>query len=120
MGVLQRIDIAIDCRDADSLAAFWRDALGYEAYGSVGQYRSIVAPEGSTGPKLIFQQVDGEAPATKNRLHLDLIVGDAMEAEVERLCTLGASRMSEPITEYGTTWTVMQDPEGNEFCLCVT
>ncbi len=120
MRVLERVDICIDCRDADALSAFWREALGYERLGSVGQYRSIVAPEGSTGPKLLFQQVEDELGGIKNRLHLDLIVGDAMEAEVERLCALGATRVGEAITEYGTTWTVMQDPEGNEFCLCVT
>jgi hypothetical protein len=118
MPVLQRIDVAIDCVNADALAEFWCEALGYDTFGSVGQYLSIVPPEGFTGPKLLFQQVTDDVPPSKNRLHLDLIVGDAIETEVERLCALGAIRLSEPITEAGTTWTTMADPEGNEFCLC--
>ena len=54
---------------------------------------------------------------TKNRLHLDLTPGpDGRDAEVERILALGATRV-----EIGQTgeesWTVLADPEGNEFCI---
>lgn len=56
-----------------------------------------------------------EGKTVKNRVHLDLTARD-MEAEVERLIGIGARRV-EVITEAGLTWTVMTDPEGNEFCV---
>lgn len=51
----------------------------------------------------------------KNRLHLDLLVDD-IEREVRRLESLGASRLIPAARqEYGQTWFVLADPEGNEF-----
>ena len=66
---------------------------------------------------LILQQVDEPPPETKNRLHVDLIVGPDFEAEAGRLESLGARRLSDVFHEAGTAWIVMADPEGNEFCL---
>jgi predicted enzyme related to lactoylglutathione lyase len=56
-----------------------------------------------------------ELKTAKNRLHLDLAAPD-VEAEVARLVELGAARVADT-EEYGYTWTVMADPEGNEFCV---
>lgn len=65
------------------------------------------------GRRLLFQQVP-EAKSVKNRLHLDLLVGpDAIDAEVERLVGLGATRVSEHDDESGR-WVLLADPEGNE------
>jgi hypothetical protein len=53
----------------------------------------------------------------KNRLHLDLappVSGD-QRAEVERLVSLGATRID--IGQGGVSWVVMADPDGNEFCV---
>jgi hypothetical protein len=67
-----------------------------------------------------------EPKAGKNRLHLDVRVGRGLaaderrrrqEAESQRLVAVGAAviqRVSEPD---GSSWLVMRDPEGNEFCL---
>jgi len=111
------IHVVIDADDVDAQCDFWTAALGYERFGRFEQYRSAVPPEGATGPKLIFQGVpEGRAPG-KNRLHLDIEVGDEIEAEATRLEALGATRRSDPIDEAGTSWIVMADPEGNEFCL---
>jgi predicted enzyme related to lactoylglutathione lyase len=111
-----RLEVVLDCRDADGLSAFWCEALGYERFGSAGNYRSIVAPDGR-GPKLILQTVD-EPKTGKNRMHLDLIVSD-IEAEASRLVGLGAMRISQaPVDEHDMQWLVMSDPENNEFCLC--
>jgi predicted enzyme related to lactoylglutathione lyase len=110
------LEVVLDCRDADRLSTFWCEALGYERFGSGGNYRSIV-PADRSGPKLILQGVD-EPKSGKNRMHLDLVVTD-IEAEATRLAGLGATRISqEPVDELGMQWIVMADPEGNEFCVC--
>jgi predicted enzyme related to lactoylglutathione lyase len=109
--------VVIDAADVDALRSFWVEALHYEPYAGVGQYRSAVAADGADLPKLIFQQVAEPHPAGKNRVHIDIEVGDQMDAECARLTALGATRRSAPIAEAGTEWVVMADPEGNEFCL---
>ena len=53
----------------------------------------------------------------KNRMHMDLLVED-LGREVRRLEMLGASRLgSAARQEFGQTWFVLADPEGNEFCV---
>jgi predicted enzyme related to lactoylglutathione lyase len=114
--VAARIELVLDCHDADRLAEFWAAALGYERYGQAGNYRALTAPDGS-GPKLILQQVS-EAKRGKNRMHIDIVVPD-IEAEATRLIELGATRVQpDPVAEHGTQWVLMADPEGNEFCCC--
>lgn len=79
------------------------------------------------GPRIFFQQVP-EDKVAKNRVHLDLraapgLKGDqrmtALEAESERLVGLGATRVQrfDPQPFLSDGFIVMQDPEGNEFCL---
>ncbi len=115
--MLTRVNVALDCADVDAQADFWAAALGYDRFGSGAQYRSLVAPAGTTGPKLILQRVP-EPRTAKNRMHLDLIVDD-VAAEVARIEALGARRLHpDPVRELGITWVVMADPEGNEFCVC--
>src|SRR4051794_28094463 len=117
LAMAPRIDLVLDCADADALARFWAAALGYRPFGVAGNYRSLVPDEGAAGPKLILQEVD-EAKRGKNRMHLDITAAD-IEAEADRLVALGATRgLQEPISEHGTRWIVMADPEGNEFCIC--
>jgi hypothetical protein len=112
------IQVNIDCADAESLAQWYCDALGYRREGAAGQYRSIMPQAGTNGPKLIFQQVS-EPKGPKNRIHLDLIVGTDFEKVAERFVQLGAQRLSaQPVVEHGCEWIVMLDPEGNELCLC--
>lgn len=75
-------------------------------------------PDSGTGlgRRLLFQRVP-EAKSVKNRLHLDLHPGAGRRAdEVERLSGLGASVLRE-VKEPSGSWTVMTDPEGNEFCV---
>ncbi|MEE1751794.1 VOC family protein [Streptomyces sp. SP18CS02] len=68
------------------------------------------------GRRLLFQRVP-EAKTTKNRLHLDLHAGSARRDEhVTRLTALGATVLRH-VKEPGGEWTVMADPEGNEFCV---
>ena len=71
-----------------------------------------------TGRRLLFQAVP-EAKTAKNRVHLDLLVGPdraAVDAEVERLVALGATKQDEHDGPDGR-WILLTDPEGNEFDL---
>jgi hypothetical protein len=106
--------VTFDCADAAELGGFWAQALGQEldpgagkAFASIGLHDS-----GRTEPRWCFAQVP-EGKSAKNRMHPDLITGD-LEAEVERLIDLGASRKKD--VEMGSMrWTTLLDPEGNEF-----
>ena len=111
------VHVVIDADDVDRVREFWIAALGYVAFGEFEQYRSAVPAGGGDGPKFIFQQVPEGRSRGKNRLHIDIEVGDDMATECDRLVALGATRLTAPITEAGTEWIVMADPEGNEFCL---
>ena len=111
------VHIVIDADDVDGLCDFWVAALGYERFGTFEQYRSAIPANGAPGPKFIFQQVPEGRTAGKNRLHVDIEVGDELHSECERLLALGATRLTGTIAEAGTDWIVMTDIEGNEFCL---
>ncbi len=72
------------------------------------------------GPSLYFMKVP-ERKVAKNRLHLDLLTEGQMESEVARLVEAGA-RVVEVREDPGSlqnpdTWTVLADPEDNEFCV---
>ena len=110
------IGLVLDCADPERLAGFWGPALGYVSLGTVGSYVALF-PDGRPGPKLLLQKVP-EAKVTKNRFHLDIEAAD-IHAEAERLVALGATKVrEEPCSEHGSTWLLMLDPEGNEFCVC--
>ncbi|MGH3332823.1 MAG: VOC family protein [Nocardioidaceae bacterium] len=110
--------VAVDANDPDSLARFWADVLGwrrtYEEDGEVVLEPPAGSPEDGVVPDLIFLKVP-EPKQAKNRLHLDLRPED-QAAEVERICGLGARRVSVGQGE-DVTWVVLADPEGNEFCV---
>ncbi len=110
-------EIVIDCADHEVVVAFWLAALGdYVRHDVNEQYVAIAPAERAIGrPALLFQKVP-EAKTVKNRVHLDLR-GDSMDAEVERLTALGATFIAERAMGEGVRWTVMADPEGNEFCV---
>jgi predicted enzyme related to lactoylglutathione lyase len=113
-----RVDVNIDCTDVDAQATFWAAALGYRPHGSAGPYRALTPPDGVAGPKLVLQQVPEPRPAHKNRMHLDVVVGEGFREEADRLVALGARALGPVVEEHGTAWIVMADPEGNEFCVC--
>ena len=139
------LQVTIDCADPGALARFWADALGYvldsppdgfatwpEALTAWGVPESewnsasaVVDPTGA-GPRVFFQRVP-EPKAVKNRVHLDVRASagpgtpiDVKRAEVtavtDRLVGLGATLRAH-VEEMGSCWAVLQDPEGNEFCV---
>ena len=139
-----RVQVVIDCADPSRLAAFWALALGYQEQAPPEGYatwedalrawevpedqwnsRSAVVDPDGVGPRLFFQQVP-EGKVVKNRVHLDINVATGIAdpderrrvigAEVSRLTDAGASTLWEK-EERVEHWVVMQDPEGNEFCV---
>jgi predicted enzyme related to lactoylglutathione lyase len=108
----------IDAADPQALASFWEAALGWRRTHDAPTEVALEPPEHSMEdgvvPDLLFIRVP-EAKAGKNRLHLDLRPDD-QEAEVARLESLGARRTSIGQADEAS-WVVMEDPEGNEFCV---
>ena len=108
-------ELVIDCTDPASVAAFWAATLGLELPEPDEDGIYELTPE--VGPTLLFLPVP-EPKSVKNRIHIDVSpTGGAGEqqAEVERLLTLGATRVD--IGQGDPTWVVLADPEGNEFCV---
>lgn len=137
-----RFQIVIDAHDPVVVAEFWRTALrydreppppGYESWADFAARHGIprdqwkdsaVDPDGVL-PRLFFQPVP-ETKVVKNRVHLDINAGSAATSDVER-----RRAVDEEVTRLegaGATvhhhvdspqgyWVVMQDPEGNEFCV---
>lgn len=119
--VLRQTEVVIDCADHDVVVGFWRAALGGWVRRDVNeQFVALRPPEGrrtGDGPHplpLLFQKVP-EGKVVKNRVHLDFAAEDRA-AEVRRLAGLGAVEIAtRSLGDF--TWTVMADPEGNEFCV---
>ena len=108
------IGLAVDCADAAALAGFWARALGREVTGGASAELAVIEATdlAASGPRLTFHQVP-EPKSVKNRLHLDLATND-LDAEVDRLLALGATRLND-LDKGELRWTTLADPEGNEF-----
>jgi hypothetical protein len=124
-------NITFACESPNRLADFWAAALGYvkqelppevmEAWLAAGGdpdgAAAAVDPEG-IGPRLFFEK-KSKTPTETIPIHLDLDAPDR-EYEVKRLVGLGAREVetrTRTIGPHTETWTVMQDPEGNGFCV---
>jgi hypothetical protein len=143
MASVREVQVTFDCADPQRVARFWCEVLGYvlppppEGFADweefdrslpaehQGEWFACTDPSGA-GPRLFFQRVP-EGKVVKNRVHLDVrvgtgLVGDerlsTLEAESSRLVALGAKQVevlrADGINE---SCIVMQDIEGNEFCL---
>lgn len=110
------LKLVLDCLDPPALAEFWAGALGYSVLGSVENY-TLLADASGARPQLLLQKVP-EVKDGKNRMHLDIEAVDIV-AESDRLEHLGARRLeADALCEHGSSWILMADPEGNEFCVC--
>ncbi|WP_314214885.1 VOC family protein [Pseudarthrobacter equi] len=111
-------ELVLNCNDPALLARFWREVLGYVELDREDGYIEIGPPDGFGGlqPTIILSPSNN--PRTgRLPLHIDVNPVDRDQAaELERLLALGARR-----ADVGQTgdenWHVLQDPEGNEFCL---
>jgi predicted enzyme related to lactoylglutathione lyase len=107
--------IVIDTHDLPGLARFWTQALGWHVLSERAD--EIVIGTDIHAPVGICLMPVTDQKTVKNRLHLDLTTSPAdRDQEIERLIALGASRVD--IGQTGAeSWTVLADPEGNEFCV---
>ena len=139
------IQVTFDCRDPAALSRFWADLLEYQldppptGYDSWEAWlrdqgvpesdwnsASAVSDPDGHAPRIFFQRVP-EQKDRKNRVHLDINAGGprgtpaderrtAVDLAVDRAVGLGATKVR-LVEERGERHYVMQDPEGNEFCL---
>src|SRR5688500_13289006 len=105
--------VTIDCADPRRLAGFWTEAAGYRVNWDSESF-VVLKPVAGEGITIGLQQVPEERVG-KNRVHIDWH-SDDREAEVERLVKLGATVRSVE-TVHGLIWSVLYDPDGNEFCV---
>jgi hypothetical protein len=143
MADVKQVQVTFDCANPRAVAEFWKAVLGYvdppvppgvESWDAFEASRPrevqgstwACQDPGGVGPRLFFQRVP-EGKTVKNRLHLDVRVGvgltgdervAALAAEATRLEALGARRLwLLPADDEDAACLVMQDVEGNEFCL---
>jgi predicted enzyme related to lactoylglutathione lyase len=130
--------LTIDSRDPHALSDFWADVLGYELEDHHDQITELLvagqvdesltvrhhdrlswvigAALRGADRRILFTRVP-EPKTVKNRWHIDLNVGRPRVAEeVARIQGLGGTQVRE-VEEWGQYHVVMQDPEGNEFCV---
>jgi Glyoxalase-like domain len=103
--------VSFDAADALRLATFWAAALGSDVDEDSTADRAFVEAAGWGGPNIWFNRVP-EAKMAKNRMHFDLRAPGTVADEVARLARLGAT-----VQQRHEHHVVMQDPEGNEFCV---
>ncbi len=140
---VKQFQVTFDCAEPERVARFWCEVLGYvvppppEGFATCEDFDRTRPPErqgsafactdpSGVGPRLLFLRVP-EGKVVKNRLHLDVRVGSglvgeerlaALEAECTRLVALGAARVRLLRADgFYESCLVMQDVEGNEFCL---
>jgi hypothetical protein len=107
--------IPTDCADPAALGRFWTEAAGWPVAHAEEYITGLRAPSG-VGPYLEFLRVP-EGKTVKNRIHPDVAPypGQDPAAEVARLRGLGA--VPADVGQGDVNWTVLADPEGNEFCV---
>jgi hypothetical protein len=143
MASVRQFQVTFDCAAPERVGRFWCEVLGYvvppppEGFVTWDEYVLTTSPDrqgswfacvdpAGVGFRLFFQRVP-EGKAVKNRVHLDVRVGTGLvgekrlavlEAECARLSSLGAVRVQLlPADDVNESCLVMQDVEGNEFCL---
>ncbi|MGI8625670.1 MAG: VOC family protein [Geodermatophilaceae bacterium] len=109
--------VTVDCDDVAKVAEFWSAALDIALDPDPSPYLATLNRNGSDLPRFMFLKVP-EAKTAKNRWHLDLLVENSTprSQEVARLVDLGATHVADK-DEWGHSWSVLTDPEGNEFCV---
>ncbi|WP_426514405.1 VOC family protein [Dactylosporangium sp. McL0621] len=104
--------VVVDCADPPAMARFWGEATDWVPL-TVTDHHAVLHSAAGVGPYLQFLRTP-DVKTGWNRVHLDVrpYPGDDPEAEAARLLALGATAI-----ELDVPWTVLADPEGNEFCL---
>ena len=99
-------EICVDATDHRRNADWWAEVLGGEV--EHGDVFSSLSGGAYPFEEWVFETVP-EPKTVKNRIHWDLVTSDE-----QALLDHGATVLSARTPEQD--WTVMADPEGNEFC----
>ncbi|MDG4835910.1 VOC family protein [Micromonospora sp. WMMD967] len=104
--------VVVDCTDPPAMAQFWGQATDW-VLQEVTDRQAVLRSAKGVGPYLEFIRTP-DVKTLWNRVHLDVrpYPGDDLGAETARLTALGAT-----VIDLDVPWTVLADPEGNEFCL---
>ena len=107
--------VVVDCASPRVMARFWGEAMDWAVH-EVTDGHAVLRSAKGVGPYLEFLRTP-DVKTVKNRVHLDLrpYPGDDQAAEVARLRGLGAADID--VGQGDVPWTVLADPEGNEFCV---
>jgi predicted enzyme related to lactoylglutathione lyase len=107
--------IVVDAHDLPRLARFWAQALGWQIL-SEREHEIVIGTSENAPVGMCFMPVT-DRKTVKNRVHLDITTASHdRDQEIDRLLALGARRVD--IGQTGEeSWTVLADPEGNEFCV---
>jgi catechol 2,3-dioxygenase-like lactoylglutathione lyase family enzyme len=106
--------VTFDCADPQRMSAFWSAVTGYKVVTAEEDFAALAAPDARGIRGILFWRVP-KPKTTKSRMHVDLASKNPPD-EIERILALGGQRI-EFREGNGTSWTVMLDPEGNEFCV---
>jgi Glyoxalase-like domain len=111
--------VVVDCRDPRAQADFWARVLSCAVFER-NTDEFLVGDQESRATPLYFMRVP-EPKVGKNRLHVDVVADGSVEDEVARLTGFGARLVEfrqDPATlDNPDTWAVLEDPEGNVFCV---
>jgi predicted enzyme related to lactoylglutathione lyase len=113
------LNVTFDCSDAEAMARFWSEVTHWRRSKEEmpGNPFWLVGPDGDASPRLVFVEVP-EIKHAKNRVHLDLLPHDGpQDQEVARIESLGARIVDDRRGANPGGWVVLEDPEGNEFCV---
>lgn len=116
-----RFTVTFDAVAPTALADWWAETLGWKRRFANDEL-AILAPDGAEAANptddehMIFMKVP-EGKAVKNRCHLDLHPDGDTDAYLQRLVDRGATRIGDHGAPWPVKWAVLQDPEGNEFCV---
>jgi len=114
-GALHKLEIAIDCLNADTIREFWRAGMDLRQVLTPDGTQALIDPSGEL-PALWFQQMT-QPRTDRNRIHIDVYVPrEEAEGRVAAVLAAGGRLVTD---EHAPGWWVLADAEGNELCVCV-
>jgi len=109
--------VVFDAARPHTIACFWAELLDWEVTAERPDEIDVAVPDPDAPDVALTFRPTRTPRSGKNRIHLDLASKslDHQGVQVDRALALGARRLD--IGQGGVPWTVLADPEGNEFCV---
>lgn len=113
--MLKLASIVIRVNDLPAQAAFWKAALDYIERDPAEDDWLVLKPRDADAPCISLDAHHSER-VLPPRIHLDIYAED-QSAEVRRLTQLGAREVHWDGRPDDADYVIMEDPEGNRFCI---